>query len=42
LVAQGAPIKAVYEREGIVATSGSALWRTSTPLVRFVVVTQAR
>jgi 4-amino-4-deoxy-L-arabinose transferase-like glycosyltransferase len=41
-VAQGAPIKAVYEREGMVATSGSALWRTSTPLVRFVVVTQAR
>jgi 4-amino-4-deoxy-L-arabinose transferase-like glycosyltransferase len=41
-VAQGAPIKAVYEREGIAATSGRALWRTHTPLVRFVVVTGAR
>jgi 4-amino-4-deoxy-L-arabinose transferase-like glycosyltransferase len=41
-VAQGAPIKVVYEREGVAATSGRALWRTGTPLVRFVVVTEAR
>jgi 4-amino-4-deoxy-L-arabinose transferase-like glycosyltransferase len=41
-VAQGAPIKVVYEREGVAATSGRALWRSRTPLVRFVVVTEAR
>ena len=38
LVAQGVPLKILYEREGMGATSGRALWRTSTPLVRFVVV----
>jgi 4-amino-4-deoxy-L-arabinose transferase-like glycosyltransferase len=41
-VAQGAPVKVVYEREGVAATSGRALRRTGTPLVRFVVVTEAR
>ena len=41
-VAQGAPIKIVYAREGMWATSGRALWRTGTPLARFVVVSGAR
>ena len=42
-VAQGAMLKIVYEREGVAATSGRMLWRTRTPpLVRFVVVTEAR
>ena len=42
-VAQGAKLKIVYEREGVNATSGRMLWRTRTPpLVRFVVVTEAR
>jgi 4-amino-4-deoxy-L-arabinose transferase-like glycosyltransferase len=40
-VAQGARIQVVHEREGMSATSGRALWRTRTPLTRFVVVTQA-
>ena len=37
-VAQGMPLRILYEREGMGATSGRALWRTHTPLVRFVVV----
>jgi len=41
-VAQGSRIQVVYEREGMSATSGRALWRTHTPLTRFVVVTEAR
>ena len=42
-VAQGARLKIVYERDGVNATSGRMLWRTRTPpLVRFVVVTEAR
>jgi len=41
-VALGARIRLVYEREGMSATSGRALWRTYTPLTRFVVVTEAR
>ena len=41
-VAQGVPLRIVYEREGMGATSGRALWRTYTPLVRFVVVSGAR
>jgi len=40
--AQGIPLQVVYEREGMWATSGRALWRTYTPLAHFVVVTQAR
>jgi 4-amino-4-deoxy-L-arabinose transferase-like glycosyltransferase len=41
-VARGIPLRILYEREGIGATSGRALWRTYTPLVRFVVVSEAR
>jgi len=41
-VAQGMPLQILYEREGMGATSGRALWRTHTPLVRFVVVSAAR
>jgi prepilin signal peptidase PulO-like enzyme (type II secretory pathway) len=37
-VARGIPLRILYEREGMGATSGRALWRTYTPLVRFVVV----
>ena len=40
--AQGIPLRVVYEREGMWATSGRALWRSYTPLTHFVVVTQAR
>ena len=40
-VAQGARLKIVHEREGMSATSGRALWRTRTPLARFVVATKA-
>jgi 4-amino-4-deoxy-L-arabinose transferase-like glycosyltransferase len=41
-VAQGVRIRVVHEREGMWATSGRALWRTHTPMARFVVVTQAQ
>ena len=41
-VAQGIPLAIVYEREGMWATSGRALWRSYTPLVRFVVVSGGR
>ena len=41
-VAKGVSLRIVYEREGIGATSGRALWRTYTPLVRFVVVSGTR
>ena len=41
-VAQGVPLTIVYEREGMSATSGRALWRTYTPMVRFVVVSGGR
>jgi hypothetical protein len=40
-VAQGVPLKIVYEREGMWATSGQALWRHRTPPTRFVVVRRA-
>jgi 4-amino-4-deoxy-L-arabinose transferase-like glycosyltransferase len=40
-VAGGAPLRIVYEREGMSATSGRALWRSRSPLTRFVVVTRA-
>jgi len=36
-VAQGAPLRLVYEREGMAVTSGRALWRTPEPPVRYVV-----
>jgi 4-amino-4-deoxy-L-arabinose transferase-like glycosyltransferase len=39
LVARGVPVKEVYAREGMWATSGRALWRTAIPATRFVVVT---
>jgi 4-amino-4-deoxy-L-arabinose transferase-like glycosyltransferase len=41
-VAPGIPLTIRYEREGMSATSGRALWRTYTPLTRFVVVSAAR
>ena len=41
-VAKGVPLTVVYEREGMTATSGRSLWRTSTPLTRFVVVSGGR
>jgi 4-amino-4-deoxy-L-arabinose transferase-like glycosyltransferase len=41
-VARGVPLRIRYEREGMGATSGRALWRAYTPLVRFVVVSGAR
>ena len=40
-VAEGAPLRVVYEREGMWATSGRVLWRSRVPLTRFVVVTRA-
>jgi len=42
LVARGARLQIIYQREGMTATSGRALWRNHTPLERFVVVTKAR
>jgi hypothetical protein len=39
-VGRGVPLRILYEREGITATSGRALWRTHTPLTRFVVVSR--
>ena len=42
LVARGVPLTVVYEREGMWATSGRALWRTAAPLARFVVVSGGR
>ena len=38
-VAKGIPLKEVYAREGMWATSGRALWRRALPPTRFVVVT---
>ena len=40
-VGRGVPLRILYEREGMSATSGRALWRTHTPLTRFVVVSRA-
>jgi hypothetical protein len=42
LVARGAPLKIVAERDGLWMTTGRVLWRTFTPDARFVVVTRAR
>jgi 4-amino-4-deoxy-L-arabinose transferase-like glycosyltransferase len=42
LAAQGVPLMIVHEREGMWATSGKALWRSSTPLTGFVVVSNRR
>jgi 4-amino-4-deoxy-L-arabinose transferase-like glycosyltransferase len=41
-VAKGIPLRIEHEREGMGATSGRTLWRTYTPLVRFVVVSGGR
>ena len=41
-VAQGVPLRVVYERDGLWATSGRALWRRRIPPTRFVIVTSAR
>jgi 4-amino-4-deoxy-L-arabinose transferase-like glycosyltransferase len=41
-VASGVPLTLQYEREGLWATSGRALWRTGAPLARFVVVSGER
>jgi 4-amino-4-deoxy-L-arabinose transferase-like glycosyltransferase len=40
-VAAGLPLRIVYQREGMWATSGRALWRGQPSLARFVVVTRA-
>lgn len=37
LVASGAPLRIVYERQGTAVTSGRALWRVREPQVRYVV-----
>jgi 4-amino-4-deoxy-L-arabinose transferase-like glycosyltransferase len=39
-VAQGMPLEVVYERDGMWATSGRALWRRRIPPTRFVVVSR--
>jgi len=39
-LAKGLPIEVVYERNGMWATSGRALWRKRNPPTRFVVVTR--
>jgi hypothetical protein len=41
-VAQGLPLRVVYEREGMWATSGRALWAGPAPPARFVVVTNVQ
>ena len=41
-VAQGARLEVLYEREGMTATTGRALWRSQTPMTRFVVVAKPR
>jgi 4-amino-4-deoxy-L-arabinose transferase-like glycosyltransferase len=41
-VAQGARLEVLYEREGMTATTGRALWRSQTPMARFVVVARPR
>jgi len=39
-VAQGVPLRIVYEKEGMAVTSGRALWRRRLPETRFVLVTR--
>jgi 4-amino-4-deoxy-L-arabinose transferase-like glycosyltransferase len=41
LVARGAPLKIVAERDGLWMTTGRVLWREFTPDAQFVVVTRA-
>jgi 4-amino-4-deoxy-L-arabinose transferase-like glycosyltransferase len=38
--AQGVPLQAVYEREGMWVTSGRALWRRRLPPTRFVIASR--
>lgn len=40
-VAQGVPLRVVYAREGMAATSGRVLWRRHVPATEFVIVTRA-
>ena len=40
LVAKGAPLRVLYEREGMAVTSGRALWRTPERPVGYVVATK--
>ena len=40
-VAQGVPLRVVYAREGMAATSGRVLWRRRVPATEFVIVTRA-
>ena len=40
-VAQGVPLRVVYSREGMWATSGRVLWRRRIPPTEFVIVTRA-
>jgi 4-amino-4-deoxy-L-arabinose transferase-like glycosyltransferase len=40
-IAQGIPLRVVYVREGMWATSGRVLWRRRVPPARFVIVTRA-
>ena len=40
LVAKGAPLRILYEREGMAVTSGRALWRTAERPVRYAVATK--
>jgi 4-amino-4-deoxy-L-arabinose transferase-like glycosyltransferase len=40
LVARGAPLRILYEREGMAVTSGRALWRAPERPVRYVVATK--
>ena len=40
-VAQGVPLRVVYAREGMSATSGRVLWRRHVPATEFVIVTRA-
>ena len=42
LVARGAPLRIVAERDGLWITTGRVLWREFTPDARFVVVTKAK
>ena len=39
-VAQGVPLRVVYARAGMTATSGRVLWRREVPLTDFVIVTK--
>jgi hypothetical protein len=41
-VAQGVPLRIVYQRDGIYATSGRVLWRRRLNPAQFVVVEPAR